>query len=877
MRKILFFLITVVFFSETGCREDHLITNKPYRHKVETAFAERQQLASGRKGQLFAVFNRKLNTRQTEALKFLFAYMPLSDLADYYGEFFLDNINIALLTRKEAPWGEKIPEEIFLHYVLPCRVNNENLDSFRIEYYYEISQRIKGLDIEKAALEINHWCHEKVAYQPSDIRTSGPMSTILSARGRCGEESTFTVSALRTAGIPARQVYTPRWAHTDDNHAWVEVWINGKWHYMGACEPEPVLDLGWFTEPARRAMLIHTKSFGAWYGNENEINRYRNYSVINNLSNYALTKRIYVKVIDDQDLPLNDAIIEYQLYNYAEFYPIAAVPTDINGISSFETGLGDLLIWARKGDSFSYRKISVPEIDTLVFKLQNSANGTRSEDFDLSVPPVLPAFKSPSQDLVEKNEKRFKSENDIRQAYIESWMKPEDAEAFAMQINTDPVLTGKIVTRSMGNYKTIVSFLRHTQENDRELALSLLNILTDKDLRDVKEPILADHIATVRNPFNIDVKEELYVNYVLNPRVDNEMLTGFREYLLNALSEELKTEAVKDPQLLIGFIDESVNISEQENYYKTPLTPVGVNELKVSDTKSRAIYFVAICRSLGIPSRLEPGSNVPQYFFGSKWNDVRFKDENSPGEEKGYLKLVSSETNPVPEYYVHFTVARFEKGRYNTLEYDYNKKITDFTDELILTPGHYMVVTGNRISDSKILSNISFYDLNPGQHISVEIKLRKDNQDNEIKGTINLTKLRELITVKNIWGTGELEKGILLAWIEPEKEPTKHFLNDLPQLKSAFNEWGGYFVLMITDSIRNGQAFNLHTISDLPVRSASASVKDNDLINKIWLSGARPDLSYPLIILSDKDGNILFKSSGYRIGIVEQILKFLKQ
>jgi hypothetical protein len=344
MRNCYLFLITIIFFSVSGCREDHLINDKNYRRNVESAFAERQQSASNRREQLFLVFNGKLNIQQIEALKFLFAYMPLSDLADYRGEFFFENANIALSTRKKSPWGDKIPEEIFLHYVLPCRVNNENLDSFRIAYYDEITERIKGLDMGNAALEINHWCHEKVAYQPSDIRTSGPLSTILSARGRCGEESTFTVSALRTAGIPARQVYTPRWAHTDDNHAWVEAWINDKWHYMGACEPEPVLDRGWFTEPARRAMLVHTKSFGAWYGTENSINRYRCFSLINNLSTYAVTKRIYVKVIDDQEKPVKDAFVEFQLYNYAEFYPLATVPADENGVSSFETGLGDLLI-----------------------------------------------------------------------------------------------------------------------------------------------------------------------------------------------------------------------------------------------------------------------------------------------------------------------------------------------------------------------------------------------------------------------------------------------------------------------------------------------------------------------------------------------------
>ena len=79
-------------------------------------------------------------------------------------------------------------------------------------------------------------------------------------------ESTFTVAALRSIGIPARQVYTPRWAHTDDNHAWVEAWADGKWYFLGACEPEPVLNLAWFNEPASRAMLMHTRAFGDYEG-----------------------------------------------------------------------------------------------------------------------------------------------------------------------------------------------------------------------------------------------------------------------------------------------------------------------------------------------------------------------------------------------------------------------------------------------------------------------------------------------------------------------------------------------------------------------------------------------------------------------------------
>ena len=166
------------------------------------------------------------------------------------------------------PWGHTVPDLLFRHFVLPVRVNNENLDRSRMVFYEELKNRVSGMRMYDAILEVNHWCHEHVTYQPSDGRTSAPLSTLRSAYGRCGEESTFTVAALRAVGIPARQVYTPRWAHTDDNHAWVEAWADGQWYFLGACEPEAVLNLAWFNAPASRAMLMHTKAFGHYDGPE---------------------------------------------------------------------------------------------------------------------------------------------------------------------------------------------------------------------------------------------------------------------------------------------------------------------------------------------------------------------------------------------------------------------------------------------------------------------------------------------------------------------------------------------------------------------------------------------------------------------------------
>ena len=116
---------------------------------------------------------------------------------------------MALRARKEMPWGESVPEREFRHFVLPVRVNNENLDMSRRDFYESLRDRVKDMSMRDAVLEVNHWCHERVTYRPSDARTSSPSATVRSAIGRCGEESTFTVAALRAVGIPARQVYTP--------------------------------------------------------------------------------------------------------------------------------------------------------------------------------------------------------------------------------------------------------------------------------------------------------------------------------------------------------------------------------------------------------------------------------------------------------------------------------------------------------------------------------------------------------------------------------------------------------------------------------------------------------------------------------------------
>ena len=214
-------LLLFASFQVAMASEAHFITDANYRLKVEKAFGEKMALVGEKFFDVKDLKDGKANGDEKEALRFLYAYMPVADVTDYPTAFFLLNVRTAFQARKEMIWGNEVPELLFRHFVLPIRVNNENLDDSRQVFYRELKERVKGMSMKDAILEVNHWCHERVTYQPSDARTSAPLATIRSAYGRCGEESTFTVAALRAIGIPARQVYTPRWAHTEIGRAHV--------------------------------------------------------------------------------------------------------------------------------------------------------------------------------------------------------------------------------------------------------------------------------------------------------------------------------------------------------------------------------------------------------------------------------------------------------------------------------------------------------------------------------------------------------------------------------------------------------------------------------------------------------------------------------
>lgn len=873
-----------------SCGGQSFITDASYRQRVEQDFNQKKERLP--QGDLFAIFDTELTPYEREALEFLYAYMPLADIADYPGEFHLMNVRASQKAAEEMPWGKTVPEELFRHFVLPVRVNNEPLDSARVVFYGELKNRVKALSLYDAILEVNHWCHEKAIYTPSDARTSSPLATVRTAYGRCGEESTLLVAALRSVGIPARQVYTPRWAHTDDNHAWVEAWADGKWYFLGACEPEPVLNLGWFNAPASRGMLMHTKVFGRYEGAEEVMSVTPNYTEINVIENYAPTAKAVVTVVDEQGTPVTDACVEFKLYNYAEFYTVARKQTDAEGKAFLTAGKGDMLVWASKEGKFGYAKVSFGKDRELTVKMDKKAGEGYVEDFELVPPPESAELPQVTPEQRAENDRRMAVEDSIRNAYVATFMIDETARTFAKQYKLDEDVVARLLVASRGNHRVISDFMaRLRSDKAKRGGLDLLQQISAKDLRDVKLGVLTDHLQS-----RLCANADYFRRYVRNPRVSNEQLTPYKSFFKKVVPEEEAEAYRTEPMKLVDWVIQNIRIDRTCNLGGAPVSPEGVWKARVADAHSRDIFFVSMARSMGIPARIDEVTGKVQLVTDEGAVDVNFDSRSDEVEvsqdsatPKGKLvasyKPIRSVDNP--KYYSHFTISKLTpQGNLQLLSYDegdadmgggttWSNLLKDGT---ALDAGDYILVTGTRLASGAVLSETTFFTIQPGKTTDVELVMRESQDEVQVIGNFNSESLftpwsaadglTEKQSLLQACGRGYFVVGILGV----NQEPTNHALRDIASFKAELEKWGRKMVLLFPDEEKAGK-FTPASFPDLP-STIIYGIDTDGIAGQIAVNmKLKHKETLPIFIIADTFNRVVFVSQGYTIGLGEQLMK----
>ena len=882
-------IIMSAFMLLTGCNS-HFISDEDFRQGVVEDLSARSEILAAAGVDLEAM---DINQVEKEALEFLYAYMPLGDIVNRNPSYYLDHYRMMRRALKEMPWGKDVPEREMRHFILPVRVNNENLDSARYVFYDELAPRIKGMSMKDAVLEVNHWCHEKAVYMPSDRRTSSPLATIKTAYGRCGEESTLLVAALRSVGIPARQVYTPRWAHTDSNHAWVEAWVDGQWCFLGACEPEPVLNLGWFNAPASRGMLMHTNVFGKYNGPEEIVRETALYTEINVIEHYAPeSASVEITVVDNDGQPVEGAKVTFKIYNYSEFNSVAYKLTDSDGKTSLTAGLGDMMIHVSKDGRFGFKKVTYGKESDVTIALEYEKDSEIAHIEMEVVPPVENAqLPDVSDEQRTENTRRMEYEDSLRNAYVATFYTAQTGLEYAKKFEKkyfpdQDQRIASILVASRGNHKEITDFLHEADEKGvLSQAYLLLETLAQKDLRDTPKCVLDDHLY-------FGGKGEWSLEHVACPRVDTELLRPYREYFQANIPSALADIVENHTALFVKWCKDYLTMYDDISLRYVQLDPKRVWETRLADKGSREIFFVAVCRSFNVEAWMDPVTRVVKYKDNCDMlvYDVDFDAVDQVVAPKGKLQLTYNEIPLLddPKYEVHFSISKYVDGEFQLQNYDGS------WGELFRQPremdcGYYMLVSGSRMSGGNVFADVEFFTIEEGKTTVEELVMRDIADQIRVIGSFD-SEMKYMAIVPDENGNchfdraQRVEKSVLettgrgyfaVALVDYGTEPTNHAFMDISAVKSELEAWGRpILVVFATDEDYRkfrAQDFNLPSTVHFGI-DINGQMRDMIATEMKLTKGGR----LPLIVMADTFNRVVFFSQGYSIGLGESLVKTSK-
>lgn len=305
------------------------------------------------------------------------------------------------------------PDEFFLSYVAKITVSDEAITDYRTRFE---NAPVLTADSLKAQFSLRDYRQltndqmelyrqvclkttELLVYKPTSGRDQSPLDIATkSLYGRCEESQILFAALCRTVGIPARAASTPWWAHQDDNHAWVEVFLNGAWHYSGDSDGGYWPDQTWFTGLTQKMVIITAD--GTLPAPDDEVLAEDEYgAVINSIKYYAgdNTRNLTIRVIDKERKPVSKCNLAIDVYNYYSLRPQTYLQTDENGEKNLTVGQGAFFIMAFKDGLNSLQFVPSNQEKELSYTITLKQTNIPEIQAVMQYPNYQPVFKDAPQ------------------------------------------------------------------------------------------------------------------------------------------------------------------------------------------------------------------------------------------------------------------------------------------------------------------------------------------------------------------------------------------------------------------------------------------------------------------------------------------------
>ena len=415
------------------------------------------------------------------------------------------------------------------------------------------------------------------------------------------------------------------------------------------------------------------------------------------------------------------------------------------------------------------------------------------------------------------------------------------------------------------NWYVIKDFQSH--KNGKQV----ISTLRPKDLCDVTTEVLSD--ATDNTPASAS---SLWQQYVLAPRISNEMLTPYRQ-VLN------KVFVGKDAAAIAQWVTDSVNIDDTRNPQKLCMSPEGVYRHRTTDAHSRDIFFVAACRSVGIAARVDEVTGKVQWADEeSTWHDVNFGEAVQESAPQGTLYLTYNDfaIKENPSYYSHFSLSRLQNGTLSLQEFPEDATWKDtFSQGVQMDAGQYLLVSGTRMADGSVLAHLEFFGLKANALQKQVLKLRDNADELRVIGNFNCENY--FTNYKGVHKTLLESTGrgyYLVALIRDNHEPSAHILHECEEANIYLSQWPHNF-MMLFPSWEEFQSFRSHRkdFDGLP-DNFIFGVADPETLEAMHIQElTHGSQELPILIMADTFNRVVWFQQGYTIGVVDQIMSVIRQ
>ena len=234
-----------------------------------------------------------------------------------------------------------------------------------------------------------------------------------------------------------------------------------------------------------------------------------------------------------------------------------------------------------------------------------------------------------------------------------------------------------------------------------------------------------------------------------------------------------------------------------------------------------------------------------------------------------------------PKYYSHFTLTRINPdGSTSLLEYP-EEGITwsnTFKNGVELDEGDYALVSGTRLANGGVLSEMQMFHVKHGETTEINLHLRTSETEVTVIGNFDSESKFNLLNAKNVSLLSQTGRGyFIMGLIGVGQEPTNHALKDIAKVAKVFEDWNRPIVLLFEDE-ESAQKFRISEFPGLPNNIIFGIDKDGS-IRKQVVDNMKLTNAYllPIFTISDTFNRVVWISQGYTIGLGEQLEAVIKK